>query len=263
MEVLLEKFEAIGYRGDIRQWHYYNHNCFNVIFRQGRARDGETWIVAHHDYCAGKGAEDNATALSVMIETARAIRDLNIPVAFASFDLEERGLLGAWEHAMSLSKKYLHRRIKQLIDLECLGSGKDLLLIEQGSRIQSDPILNDRIECAAKALGIKIIKADCSLSYADHVPFALQGIPVTQIFSADHKKLLACEDDFEHARDIGLINHSKNDVPKNIHPRHLLNTTQILTEFFRSLSPKFSTILQDNAPRRRGKRCNQRRPRRK
>jgi len=201
-----------------------------VIFRKGHARDDETWIVAHHDYCAAKGAEDNATALSVMIETARLTSHLDLPVAFASFDLEERDIRGAWEYVNRIPQKSLHRRIKQIIDLECLGSGKDLLLIEKG-HVLSDKKLNDRIDDIAESLDINLIRADCHSSYADHVPFAKKGIPVTQMASTDYDGLRACHGRPKNLQSIGLISHSEKDIPANIRPKHLMHTTQILTAF--------------------------------
>ena len=105
------------------------------------------------------------------------------------------------------------------------------LIQERGLEVQSDPLLNGQIENIARELGIDIVRTDFILSYADHIPFARRGIPVTQIASTDYSMLLACHNGPDHACDVGLINHSKNDLPENIHSRHLIHTTQILTEF--------------------------------
>lgn len=234
MEVLLSRFRDMGYTADIRSWNYYKHSCCNVIFREGEERDHETWIVAHHDYCAGKGAEDNGSALSVMIEIARHVQGLDLPIAFASFDLEERALLGARHYAHSVSQKLLRQRIARMIDLECLGSAPDLFLVDFGHEVRSDPVLNATLAATAEKSGISLHRGDCRLSFADHVPFAQKGIPVAQLSSLDAAEWYRLKGRFCHPRNFGSIAHSNDDVPEHVESKNLVTVTRLLTTFLKS-----------------------------
>ncbi|MBI3336054.1 M28 family peptidase [Candidatus Peregrinibacteria bacterium] len=237
MEVLLSKFEEMGYTGDVYPWSYYKRPCCNVIFREGEECDHETWIVAHHDYCAGQGADDNASALSVMVETARQIKESGLPVAFASFDLEERGLLGAKHYADSFSSISLRQRIAQMIDLECLGSAPDLFLVDHGHDIVSDDEINAKLGRIAERIGVPLYRGDHCLSFADHVPFAKKGIPATQLCSLDMNQWRRLKGRHCHPRNFGGIAHSNTDVPAHVRVENLLQATRLVTAFLRNSRP--------------------------
>jgi hypothetical protein len=105
---------AFGYRGRTHR---------NLILDlPGRNNDGFVLIGAHYDGVPGSpGADDNASAIAVLLEMARALA-ANPPkrrVRLVAFDLEERDLAGSRAYAAEL-----HRRREPLalmIALEMLG----------------------------------------------------------------------------------------------------------------------------------------------
>src|SRR5881296_4539462 len=88
-------------------------------------------IAAHYDTVEGSpGADDNASALAVMLEVARNLRrvPLTRSVRFIAFCLEEENLLGSLAYASSLQAA--HEEICGAIVLECVGYART----EEGSQ---------------------------------------------------------------------------------------------------------------------------------
>ena len=79
-------------------------------------------IAAHYDTVPGSpGADDNASALAVMLEVARCLRGLPLrrAVRFIGFCLEEEDLIGSLAYVASL--RTAHEEIAGAIVLECVG----------------------------------------------------------------------------------------------------------------------------------------------
>jgi len=79
-------------------------------------------VAAHYDTVSGSpGADDNASALAVLLEAARCLRSvpLSREVRFIAFSLEEEDLLGSLAYVSSLKK--VGHEIAGAIVLECVG----------------------------------------------------------------------------------------------------------------------------------------------
>jgi len=84
-------------------------------------------VAAHFDTVQGSpGADDNASALAVMIQIARRVRAMKLvrPIRFITFNLEEENLLGSSAYTALLSKK--RETIQGAIVLECVGYASHL-----------------------------------------------------------------------------------------------------------------------------------------
>ena len=93
-------------------------------------------IAAHYDTVEGSpGADDNASALAVMLEVARRLREvpLNREARFIAFCLEEENLLGSLAYASWLRES--KQEVSGAIVLECVGYAKS----EEGSQ-QAPPM---------------------------------------------------------------------------------------------------------------------------
>jgi Zn-dependent M28 family amino/carboxypeptidase len=95
----------------------------NLIASPGAAQEDAATVLigAHLDSVNGSpGADDNASGVAVVLETARLLTRLRIapPVTLAVFDMEELGLIGARHAARELSRS---RRIAGMICLESVG----------------------------------------------------------------------------------------------------------------------------------------------
>ena len=88
-------------------------------------------IAAHYDTVLGSpGADDNASALAVLLEAARCLREVTLgrDVRFIAFCLEEEDLLGSLAYASWLRES--HQEICGAIVLECVGYAR----AEEGSQ---------------------------------------------------------------------------------------------------------------------------------
>ena len=90
--------------------------------RAAKERQAPLLIGAHYDtVMASPGADDNASALAVLLEVADQLRYTGVtrPVWLAAFCLEEQGLLGS--RAFALHLKQAGQPLYGAIVLECVG----------------------------------------------------------------------------------------------------------------------------------------------
>jgi len=88
-------------------------------------------IAAHYDTVPGSpGADDNASALAVLLDVAQRIRQTSLsrPVHFIAFCLEEEDLLGSRAYVAHLTEA--RKSVQGAIILECVGYARD----EEGSQ---------------------------------------------------------------------------------------------------------------------------------
>ena len=80
-----------------------------------------TFVAAHYDAVPDcPGADDNASALAVMLECARVLADSGAPLGFIAFNAEEDGLLGSRDFVASLLPE-LRPRMRSVHVLEMVG----------------------------------------------------------------------------------------------------------------------------------------------
>jgi len=144
-------------------------------------------IGAHRDHFGEQaglrfpGADDNASGTAVMLEVARRItEDTKKPkrsILFASFDGEERGLLG--------SRRYVTKpvlpldRTVAMINLDHVGVGNETLTVGV-TRLD-----NSIVQQAATQAGLtKKIKLYGYFPGGDHVPFYEVEVPTITVVSA-------------------------------------------------------------------------------
>jgi hypothetical protein len=99
----------------------------NLIASLGAVQEDAATVLigAHLDSVSGSpGADDNASGVSVVLETARLLTRLRIVprVTLAVFDMEELGLIGARHAARELSRS---KRLAGMICLESVGYFSD------------------------------------------------------------------------------------------------------------------------------------------
>jgi hypothetical protein len=240
LHIYESKIKQCDYKTQWRMFTYNGQAAFNSFaFPKQGIRANSVLFIAHHDYCAGLGAEDNATSLALMAELARQCT--NCRICFASFDLEEPGYKGSAHFVANLSEQE-HSMIKIVIDLECLGSGKDLVIANQvGKAISDDELVLD-LHAIAKQRGYKFSSASFPCFFADHIPFWQAGFKTAQVTSCDldhvvTPDMLRAELAFLQAggvREGGSVVHSKNDLPRFIKKQNLKQIGDVLVEFVKT-----------------------------
>lgn len=224
LKVISKQFEKLGYKTITQEFRFRRTVATNAIFVQGEIADKTILIVAHHDYKAGLGAEDNATGLAVMLELGRCLKQRIPGIMFASFDLEELDLFGSRYFVKSPLGKKL-QKLSGVIALECLGSGKDVVICRAVAGAKSDPVLLSQLKHSAKKLEYPIVVESFSWFSSDHVPFAELGIKTVEVCSFNSKNYKG-----NPTPEVNVA-HSSLDVPENIHPPTLKAVGEILLQF--------------------------------
>ena len=119
------------------------------------------------------GADDNASGIAVMLETAKKFssKKLDLRIDFACFAAEERGLFG--------SRKWVNKHIKEIdrdrtfvLNIDCVGRGGRFFVTKGlGSlfKKRSDPFLYSTMTSALNKLGLPF--EECWGGSSDHAEF--------------------------------------------------------------------------------------------
>ena len=97
-EYMKESFEAMGIPARILEFDLDDGRGFNVeATLEGTGGGKHLWVSAHLDSVYNAGASDDASGLVSILETANALRQLDLKhtVHFVAYDLEEIGLYGS------------------------------------------------------------------------------------------------------------------------------------------------------------------------
>lgn len=224
LTVVSNEFEQLGYKTIMQEFKFQRRIATNALFARGEISEGTLLLTAHHDYIAGLGAEDNATALATMLEISRCLEEKESRIMFASFDLEELGLSGSRHFVSSrLGKQFL--ALSGVIALECLGSGKDVVICRAVLGAKSDPFLVSALHRAARKLGHRIVLESFDWFNSDHVPFAERGVRTVELCSFNSENYSGGP-----APNVNVA-HSSLDMPGNIRPSTLKIIGRILLQF--------------------------------
>ncbi|MGQ9788604.1 MAG: M28 family peptidase [Candidatus Hadarchaeaceae archaeon] len=127
------------------------------------------------------GAEDNASGVAVMLESARVLAEHPLPeitTFFIAFDAEEQGLIG--------SKKIVGENLlpkdTMVLNLDMVGAGAQPYVIEGNGlirRIRTSEALNRKLLDVVTGLGLKPRRWWAVLSSHDHIPLLRAGIQAT------------------------------------------------------------------------------------
>ncbi len=236
LDAILPEFEKLGYQVNLQNFPYQEMTATNALITTKSNASNVLLFTGHHDYCAGLGAEDNATALAIMLELARCLAGEEMNVAFSSFDLEEFGLKGSKHFVSGQLKEVLQKYFAEVVALECLGSGKELMVCKAVAEAESDPGIVNRLSGAAEKLKHKYVEESFDWFWSDHVPFAKQGIKVAELCSMDAKEYYLAIGNgskmFDKSR-IFNVAHTTRDTPKSIHPETINAAGETLLQFIR------------------------------
>ena len=235
LDVILPEFEKLGYQVKLQNFPYKeNLTATNALITTKSNTSKTLLFTGHHDYCAALGAEDNATSLAIMLELGRCLAGEEINVAFGSFDLEEFGLQGSKCFVSNQSKEELQKAFAAVIALECLGSGKELVVCKEVAEAESDSELIASLIKAAERLNHKYVQESFNWFWSDHVPFAKQDIKVAELCSMDiteyHLARRNKSNMFDRNR-IFNVAHTKHDIPQSIHPETINAAGETLLQF--------------------------------
>lgn len=165
----------------------------NVIAVKQGASPREIIVGAHYDSVkTGKGADDNASGVSVILEVAQRLQDRETPytIRFILFGAEELGMQGSSYYVSTMTEEQKQNTIA-MINLDSVTAG-DFAYI-YGDQSAKGVIRNWALQYAEKnnlSLQTQMgenpkYPAGTTGDWSDHVPFKAAGIPYTYFESTN------------------------------------------------------------------------------
>ncbi len=200
-EYIAAEFESIGLLPGSRGRSEENMSYYQTFYRNDmqyrnvvgfipgsddRLADQYIVVGAHYDHLGYRGrangrvvyhgADDNASGVAAMLETARVLKDMNLDrtVIFVAFDAEEDGLWGS----EAMLRKVASDRVCCMVNLDMVGWLKDGRLDVVGvGEMSGGRQLIGTVD-VPEGLEVKLVEYDRSLfTGSDHLTFIAKGIP--------------------------------------------------------------------------------------
>lgn len=249
------EFEKIGLETSVQPFSVprgdSSINSANVVgFKQGKSSK-EIIVGAHYDaVSAGKGIDDNASGVGVLLEAAKALKDIETPysIVFIAFGAEEIGLQGSKYYANQMDETEISNTVG-MINLDSLAAGdhmyvyggagdagfiRDLALNiveEKNLNIGTNPGENPKYPEGTTG------------DWSDHFYFKDRGIPYAYFEATNWA--LGDKDGYVQTVEHGAIFHTKNDTLEFIESefpgrvqKHLSSFSLLLQELLKSLGSK-------------------------
>lgn len=219
---IAQRFEDLGYRVRIQRFAVDSATSRNVIARWPGARRYPIVLGAHMDSVPGSpGANDNASGVAVLLETARIARGTRQArfLKFVAFGSEERGADGSHHVGSNVFVNRLgpkgRRKLGGMISVDMVADGRPLIVGTAG--IGPEVLartLYRRIDRAGIAVEYRT-ECDCS----DNGPFERAGIPGSFMWSGPEPNF-----------------HDASDTPANMSARDLSRTGKAVKVFLTGVS---------------------------
>lgn len=241
------QFQRMGYSTNVQPFSYSRsgrtHNSSNVVaYKKGKSSK-EIIVGAHYDsVAAGKGSDDNASGVGVMLETAEVLKHINTPysIKFIAFGAEEVGLRGSNYYASQMTAEEIENTVG-MINLDSLAVGDNMYVY--GSAGDKGFIRDQILNIAAKKkldIGTNpglnpVYPAGTTGDWSDHAPFNRLGIPYAYLEATNWE--IGDLDGYTQTVKHGGVWHTKNDTLEFIErefpgrvEEHLETFSQALTE---------------------------------
>lgn len=253
-----DQFNRMGYKPAEQSFTFTrkgkNYSSVNVLaYKKGKSSK-QIIVGAHYDSVAtGKGADDNASGVGVMLEVAEVLKKKKTPysIVFVAFGAEEGGLNGSNHYAKQMTAKEISNTIG-MINLDSLAAGDKMYV--HGSAGEDGFIRDQAMNISKKKkldIGINPglnpdYPAGTTGDWSDHAPFDKLGIPFAYFESTNWE--IGELDGYEQTEKYGGIWHTENDTLAFIEEafpgrteERLSSYSQVLTELLKHMnSPSLS-----------------------
>lgn len=98
---LFAYYQSLGYPTLLDSFNYTSYNLYNVVATKEGLKKDYIIVCGHYDTRNGPGANDNGSGVSVIMEMARILADVETEysIKFIHFSGEENGLIGSTHYA--------------------------------------------------------------------------------------------------------------------------------------------------------------------
>lgn len=252
-QYIKEQFEQMGYVPSIQPFSFTKRgtefSSANVIAYKPGKSSKQVIVGAHYDSVAtGKGADDNASGVGVMLEVAEVLKNVSTPysIVFIAFGAEEGGLNGSNYYANQMKADDIDNTVG-MINLDSLAVGDKMYV--HGSAGETGFIRDQALKIADKK---KLVigtnpglnpdyPAGTTGDWSDHAPFNELGIPFAYFESTNWE--IGDLDGYEQTEEYGGVWHTNNDTisfiekayPGRIEER-LSSYSQVLSELLKYMN---------------------------
>ncbi len=220
-EYIKSSFEAVGAEARIIEFDSDAGRGFNVEATVRGTGGKHLWLTAHMDSVNNAGANDNASGLASLLETAEAVAKVRPEhtVHFVAYDLEEEGLIGSSRYVESTVKDIRDREgegaIIGNINSDMIGYEKDAFDAVMGTCDQAGP-LDDALRRAAREIDSPVELEEKCLGRSDHQHFWDASLPALVLTDG------SVYDDYPHY-------HAPSDTLDKLNVRYLRDVIQLTT----------------------------------
>jgi alkaline phosphatase isozyme conversion protein len=246
-QYIKSQFERMGFDTEVQEFSYErrgnSYSSSNVIaYKKGKSSK-QIIVGAHYDsVSAGKGVDDNASGVGVMLEVAEVLKKIQTPysIVFIAFGAEEVGLQGSNYYADQMTNMEIENTVG-MINLDSLAVGDKMYVY--GDEGEDGFIRNQALEIAKKKkLQVSTnpgINPDyppgTTGDWSDHAPFKAKGIPYGYLEATNWE--IGALDGYDQTEKHGGVWHTKNDTLEFIEKEYPGRIQEHLSTF--------STLLTD------------------
>jgi len=224
---LKNKYLSFGYsENDITKdnFTYNGQTTSNLILTKQGTKYPNIYIIicGHYDTITGKGTNDNGSGVSVILEVARLLKNINTEysIKFINFSGEEQGLLGSAHYVSNVVNTTNPKmNIRLVLNIDEVGGIKgqtnDTITCERdestnpsANNTASNTFTQQLMNCVTL---YSTLKTNLSYAYAsDYMPFQANGEVITGLFEYNETPYA----------------HTANDTYTNLDPVYIYNITK-------------------------------------
>ncbi|MFC4322519.1 M20/M25/M40 family metallo-hydrolase [Litchfieldia salsa] len=242
-----DQFERMGLETEVQPFSYTRrggiHHSSNIIAYKPGKSSKQIIVGAHYDSVSvGKGVDDNASGVGVMLEVAEVLKKINTPysIVFIAFGAEEVGLQGSKFYAANMSSEEIENTVG-MINLDSLAVG-DQMYVYGG--LGEEGFIRDQALNIAEKKNLDVeTNPGLNPSYpkgttgdwSDHAPFKTLGIPYGYLEATNWE--IGALDGYDQTVEHGGVWHTSNDTLEFIETEYPGRIQEHLSTF--------STLLTD------------------
>lgn len=163
----------------------------NAYFWKGNQFQKRVWFSAHSDHCAGVGAVDNASGLSIVAELGATLASTDDAgnLGFSIFDMEEATRVGSKKALVD--GQFFPGSCAAVVNVDSVGYGSDAVFLdstEEPHHLRKLTVSLRRIIYACfESAGQHISRLTYDDGSADHASFLHHGIPAVTIMTINRR----------------------------------------------------------------------------
>jgi hypothetical protein len=214
---LIDKYASYGYINiEIDTFNYFNKDNYNLIVtKQGTVYPNTYLIVdGHYDTKNGTGTNDNGSGISIILETARLLQNINTEysIKFINFSAEEDGLLGSTNYVNNTVIPN-SMDIKLLFNIDEVGGVDGMLnntiVCERDESLPtaSNAASSDYTDTLANCVSLySSLLTDISYAYSsDYMPFQNNNEIITGLFEKNQSPYTHSSSDLKINMDVNYV----------------------------------------------------------